>query len=139
MNRKIIGIITAGGLSLIAGAALAQSTQANQQPPPYTSSTPQSTQNGTNPTTANGMNDNGMSGNGNADMNGSAATGNGMNSGANSGQPPASFSTLDTQGNGYLTQQDASQNSWLGMHWAQCDADHDGKVTRMEYEACSQH
>lgn len=116
MNRKIIGIITAGGLSLIAGAALAQGTQANQQPPPYTSSTPQSTQNGTNPTTDNGM-----------------------NSGARNGQPAPSFSTLDTQGSGYLTQQDASQNSWLGMHWAQCDADHDGKVTRMEYEACSQH
>lgn len=139
MNNKIISIIAAGGLSLMAGAALAQSAQANQQqPPPYTSSTPQSTQNGTNPTTANGMNDNGMNGNGNADMNGSAATGNGMNSGGN-GQTPPAFSSLDTHGNGYLTQQDAAQNSWLGMHWAQCDADHDGKVTRMEYEACSQH
>jgi len=107
MNKKIISIIAAGGLSLMAGAALAQ--QATPQNPPPTA-------------TSSGM------------ANGSM---NDMNSGATGNTPPP-FSTLDTQGNGYLTQQDASQNSWLGMHWSQCDADHDGKVTRSEYDACSQ-
>ena len=129
MNKKIISIIAAGGLSLMAGAAFAQSSAA-QQPPPQ-NPPPTTSQNGmgsgTNDTGTNGMN--GMN-NGNA----------GMNTGANgaSGTTPPPFSSLDTQGNGYLTQQDASQNSWLGMHWAQCDADHDGKVTQSEYDACSQ-
>ncbi|HEX7129983.1 MAG TPA: hypothetical protein VF217_07910 [Rhodanobacteraceae bacterium] len=108
MNKKIISIIAAGGLSLVAGAAFAQSSSAQQSPPP--TPPPASTS--------------GMSG--------------GMNSGMSSSTTPPPFSTLDTQGNGYLTQQDASQNSWLGMHWSQCDADHDGKVTRSEYDACSQ-
>lgn len=108
MNKKIISIIAAGGLSLVAGAAFAQSSSAQQSPPP--TPPPASTS--------------GMSG--------------GMNSGMSSSTTPPAFSTLDTQGNGYLTQQDASQNSWLGMHWSQCDADHDGKVTRSEYDACSQ-
>ncbi|HEX6613141.1 MAG TPA: hypothetical protein VF022_04665 [Rhodanobacteraceae bacterium] len=108
MNKKIISIIAAGGLSLMAGAAFAQSSSAQQSPPP---SPP--------PATTSGMSS-------------------GMNSGMSGSTTPPPFSTLDTQGNGYLTQQDASQNSWLGMHWSQCDADHDGKVTRSEYDACSQ-
>ncbi|HEX6612688.1 MAG TPA: hypothetical protein VF022_02335 [Rhodanobacteraceae bacterium] len=107
MNKKIISIIAAGGLSLMAGAAFAQSSaqQAPPQNPP--------------PATTSGMNSS-------------------MNSDMSSSTTPPPFSTLDTQGNGYLTQQDAAQNSWLGMHWSQCDADHDGKVTRSEYDACSQ-
>jgi hypothetical protein len=110
MNKKIISIIAAGGLSLMAGAAFAQSSSAQQAPP----ETPP-------PASTSGM---------------SGSMSGGMNSGSTTTPPP--FSTLDTQGNGYLTQQDASQNSWLGMHWSQCDADHDGKVTRTEYDACSQ-
>jgi hypothetical protein len=119
MNRKIISIIAAGGLSLMAGAAFAQSSSAQQEPqqtPP-----PATTQGGMNSGMNSGMNESGMS-----------------NSAGASNAAPLPFSSLDTQGNGYLTQQDASQNSWLGTHWAQCDADHDGKVTRTEYDACSQ-
>lgn len=129
MNNKIISIIAAGGLSLMASAAFAQSSSA-QQPPPQ-NPPPTTSQNGMQGGTGQNGTDNGM---GNSGMN------NGMNSNAtgNSGTTPPPFSTLDTQGNGYLTQQDASQNSWLGMHWAQCDADHDGKITRSEYDACSQ-
>jgi hypothetical protein len=120
MNKKIISIIAAGGLSLMAGAAFAQSSSAQQ-------STPQNPP----PTTSSGSMSSGS-------MNGSMNSGSsGMNNGSTGTTPPP-FSTLDTQGNGYLTQQDASQNSWLGMHWAQCDSDHDGKVTRSEYDACSQ-
>jgi hypothetical protein len=120
MNRKIISIIAAGGLSLMAGATFAQSSSAQQEPqqtPP-----PATTQGGMNSGMNSGMNESGMSNSA---------------SGANN-TAPLPFSSLDTQGNGYLTQQDASQNSWLGTHWAQCDADHDGKVTRTEYDACSQ-
>jgi hypothetical protein len=119
MNKKIISIIAAGGLSLMAGAAFAQSSSA-QQPPPQNPP----------PATTSGMSSGGMNG-----MNNGTAGMNGANGNATT---PPPFSTLDTQGNGYLTQQDASQNSWLGMHWAQCDSDHDGKVTRSEYDACSQ-
>jgi hypothetical protein len=127
MNKKIISIIAAGGLSLMAGAAFAQSSSAQQ-------STPQNPP----PTTSSGsMSSGSMNGSASGSMNSGTS---GMNNGANgsSGTTPPPFSTLDTQGNGYLTQQDASQNSWLGMHWAQCDSDHDGKVTRSEYDACSQ-
>lgn len=121
MNSKIISIIAAGGLALMTSAAFAQSSTAQQAPPqnPPPTTTQNGMQNGAN---QNGM-DNGMNGMSNAN--------------GNSSTPPP-FSTLDTQGNGYLTQQDAAQNSWLGMHWSQCDADHDGKVTRAEYDACSQ-
>jgi hypothetical protein len=111
MNKNIISIIAAGGLSLMASAAFAQSSSGQQYPP---------TQNPPPASTSGGMNSGTMG-----------------NSSTSTTTPPP-FSTLDTQGNGYLTQQDASQNSWLGMHWSQCDADHDGKVTRSEYDACSQ-
>jgi hypothetical protein len=97
----------------MASAAFAQSSAAQQSPP----------ENPPPPATTTGMS--GSAGMDNGSMNSSSTT-------------PPPFSSLDTQGNGYLTQQDASQNSWLGMHWAQCDADHDGKVTRTEYDACSQ-
>ncbi|HXS73209.1 MAG TPA: hypothetical protein VN725_04135 [Rhodanobacteraceae bacterium] len=134
MNKKILGIIAASGLSLTAGAAFAQSSTA-QQPPPTTmqngarqTGTPQT---GMQPQS--GMNDNGMNSASGSGMNGNGMSGSGMQSAT-----PPSFSTLDTQGNGFLTQQDAAQNSWLGSHWAQCDADHDGKVTRSEFDACSQ-
>ncbi|HET9836413.1 MAG TPA: hypothetical protein VFP88_08745 [Rhodanobacteraceae bacterium] len=108
MNKNIISIIAAGGLSLMASAAFAQSSSAQQYPP---------SQNPPPASTAGSMNSSTM---------------------GNSTTTPPPFSTLDTQGNGYLTQQDASQNSWLGMHWSQCDSDNDGKVTRSEYDACSQ-
>ena len=114
MNKNIISIIAAGGLSLMASAAFAQSSSAPQYPP---------TQNPPPATTTGGMNS------------GSSNMGSSANS---STTTPPPFSTLDAQSHGYLTQQDASQNSWLGMHWSQCDADHDGKVTRSEYDACSQ-
>ncbi|MGN6313396.1 MAG: hypothetical protein ACTHMO_06525 [Rhodanobacteraceae bacterium] len=114
MNKKIISIIAAGGLSLMASAAFAQSSASQQQYP--------QTQNPPPATTSGGMNSGGMS---SGSMGSSSTT-------------PPPFSSLDTQGNGYLTQQDAAQNSWLGMHWSQCDANHDGKVTRAEYDACSQ-
>jgi hypothetical protein len=36
----------------------------------------------------------------------------------------------------YISKDDAAQDTWLNSHFVQCDTDHDGKVTRAEYEAC---
>ncbi|HJU27502.1 MAG TPA: hypothetical protein VJ722_12565 [Rhodanobacteraceae bacterium] len=47
------------------------------------------------------------------------------------------FDSLDASHQGYLTRQDAAADSWLASHFAQCDADRDGRVTRPEYTACS--
>ena len=40
---------------------------------------------------------------------------------------------------GYVTQQDAQRDPWLGTHFSACDSDHDGKLTQQEYTQCTQH
>jgi hypothetical protein len=50
---------------------------------------------------------------------------------------PPDFATLDATGMGYLTQQQASADPWLQAHFAACDANHNGQVTRAEYAACA--
>jgi hypothetical protein len=40
---------------------------------------------------------------------------------------------------GYITQQDAQRDAWLGTHFSACDSDHDGKLTQQEYTQCTQH
>ncbi|HEY3520567.1 MAG TPA: hypothetical protein VGK80_05940 [Rhodanobacteraceae bacterium] len=47
------------------------------------------------------------------------------------------FDSLDRSHQGYLTRGNAATDSWLASHFAQCDADRDGRVTRAEYTACS--
>lgn len=39
---------------------------------------------------------------------------------------------------GYVTQQDAQRIPWLNQHFAQCDANGDGRITRDEYSRCRQ-
>lgn len=39
---------------------------------------------------------------------------------------------------GYITQQDAQRVPWLSQHFAQCDANGDGRITRDEYSRCRQ-
>lgn len=39
---------------------------------------------------------------------------------------------------GYITQQDAQRSPWLSRHFAQCDANGDGRITRDEYSRCRQ-
>lgn len=122
MNMKFTNLIVAVPLTLAAGAAYAQSasqypqtsqgTQGNmaspQQTPPYQSRTPPPA--GT-----------------------SGSQGN-MPAGS---APPTPFDSLDTSHQGYLTRQNAATDSWLASHFAQCDPDRDGRVTRAEYTACS--
>ncbi|HKE46554.1 MAG TPA: hypothetical protein VKB52_00695 [Rhodanobacteraceae bacterium] len=50
---------------------------------------------------------------------------------------PPDFATLDKSGVGYVTQEQVGYDSWLRTHFAACDADHDGQVTRNEYAACT--
>ena len=50
---------------------------------------------------------------------------------------PPDFATLDTNGVGYVTQEQLGYDAWLRTHFARCDADHDGQVTRSEYAACA--
>jgi hypothetical protein len=50
---------------------------------------------------------------------------------------PPDFATLDKTGVGYVTQEQLGYNAWLRTHFAACDADHDGQVTRDEYAGCT--
>jgi len=50
--------------------------------------------------------------------------------------PTTSFNDL-AGSKGYITQQDAQRDSWLGAHFSACDANHDGKLTQQEYAQCT--
>jgi hypothetical protein len=50
---------------------------------------------------------------------------------------PPDFGTLDPTGLGYVTQQQAMSNQWLSSHFAGCDTNHNGQVTRQEFMTCS--
>jgi hypothetical protein len=50
---------------------------------------------------------------------------------------PPDFNTLDIGGVGFVTQQQAAGNPWLGKNFSLCDVNHDGQVSRGEYAACS--
>jgi hypothetical protein len=67
-------------------------------------------------------------------------SGNNLVSESNSGQMKNTnpeFDTLDTKKHGYLLADDVKTNKWVTANFAHCDSDHDGKVSRKEYGACS--
>lgn len=39
---------------------------------------------------------------------------------------------------GYVTYQGAQHDPWLASHFSECDTNHDGHVTRQEYDQCRQ-
>jgi hypothetical protein len=53
---------------------------------------------------------------------------------ANASRPD--FSKLDTKNHGSVTAADVRNNAWLSKNFSRCDTDHDGTLTRAEYEAC---
>jgi hypothetical protein len=53
---------------------------------------------------------------------------------ANASRPD--FSTLDTKNKGSVTAADIRNNAWLSKNFSKCDTDHDGTLSRAEYEAC---
>ncbi|WIG55348.1 MAG: hypothetical protein OJF61_001134 [Rhodanobacteraceae bacterium] len=57
--------------------------------------------------------------------------------GGTTGGPTTPFDVL-AGSKGYVTQQDAQRDAWLGAHFNACDANHDGKLTRQEYAQCAQ-
>jgi len=61
-------------------------------------------------------------------------TSNGGMKQANAARPD--FSTLDTKNKGSLTAADVRNNAWLSKNFSRCDSDHDGTLSRAEYEAC---
>lgn len=46
-----------------------------------------------------------------------------------------SFSVL-AGSKGYVTLREAASDPWLANHFAECDTDHNGRVTRAEYNQC---
>lgn len=48
---------------------------------------------------------------------------------------PGNFSAL-AGSKGYITQSGAASDAWLEQHFARCDTNRDGRVTRKEYEQC---
>jgi hypothetical protein len=61
-------------------------------------------------------------------------TSNGGMKQANAARPD--FSTLDTKNKGSVTAADVKNNAWLSKNFSKCDTDHDGTLSRAEYEAC---
>jgi Secreted protein acidic and rich in cysteine Ca binding region len=47
------------------------------------------------------------------------------------------FDTLDTKHQGYLRPTDVSSNKKLSTNFKSCDKNHDGRLSREEYEGCS--
>lgn len=46
------------------------------------------------------------------------------------------FDTLDTKKMGTLTADDVRANKWLSKNFTRCDTDHDGTLSRAEYDTC---
>lgn len=63
-------------------------------------------------------------------MNGQNAANCGLNNGT-----PGNFDVL-AGSKGYISKADASRSPWIEHHFAECDSNNDGKITRTEYEAC---
>jgi hypothetical protein len=61
-------------------------------------------------------------------------TSNGGMKQANASRPD--FNTLDTKKRGHLTADDVRSNTWLSKNFSKCDTDHDGSLSRAEYDAC---
>lgn len=55
----------------------------------------------------------------------------------NPANPSGRFSTL-AGSKGYVTRNGAASDAWLMRHFPACDANHDGRITRDEYDACHQ-
>ena len=53
---------------------------------------------------------------------------------ANAARPD--FNTLDTKKKGTLTAADVKSDKWLSKNFAKCDTDHDGTLSRDEYDNC---
>lgn len=49
-----------------------------------------------------------------------------------------SFDDLDAAKTGAVTMAQAKHDPWLSKNFKMCDSDHDGSVSRNEYEKCSQ-
>jgi hypothetical protein len=47
------------------------------------------------------------------------------------------FNSLDRNTKGYLTSDDVSADPFMSQNYAKCDADHDGKLTWMEFKSCT--
>ncbi len=110
-----------------ASAGCSHNGNGQQEGPPSNASTqlPQ-----TPPYASNGT----AAGNGTA---GTASTAGGMAPAGSAAGPTSSFDQL-AGSKGYITQQDAQRDSWLSGHFSDCDANHDGRLTRQEYALCMQ-
>lgn len=49
----------------------------------------------------------------------------------------SSFDSLDKSRHGYLTMSDVSENKKLSASFKTCDKNHDGRLSREEYNSCS--
>lgn len=58
--------------------------------------------------------------------------------GARKGAQPKPFEELDLNQAGHLVLDDARRDAWLSAHFAQCDVDGDNKVSRAEYDRCTE-
>lgn len=59
------------------------------------------------------------------------------NSGGRSGDD-GMFARLDRSHHGYLTRDDVAADSYLATNFDRCDANHDGRLSRMEVSTCLQ-
>ena len=123
MKRKIIFVLT---LLLGSGYAIAQDTTSNQS---TTDSRGGSTGSGDKSGNADGTR-----GTPNGSPPGTSASRMGGETGDEGGS--GVFDSMDTNHRGYLTPTDVASNKQLTHRFKNCDTNHDGQLSRDEYNAC---
>lgn len=118
MQRHHLSILAALPVALLfACAAGAQTTPAQPpqpMPPPPPPTAPPQSQNGMPP---------------------SQGQAQGMQQGSSRSSGAQEFTELAGR-KGYVTRSEAASDPWLAQHFAQCDRNHNGKVTRSEFRHC---
>src|SRR5579863_4713006 len=137
MKRPILFLTSVACAALLCASTIASAQNSSNTPTPGassngnnldTSSKSPNVDPATSPTTAGQDKSHGN------DMVSPNGTSNGGMRQADASRPD--FSTLDTKNKGSLKAADVKGNAWLSKNFSRCDTDHDGSLTRAEYEAC---
>lgn len=129
--------VAAFGLSVATAYVVAQTTNP-QASPPTTTSPPITTPPNTTPPPADTMGSQGRQAGMQDRTMGTGTMGNRLDRGmAGSQGMHTPFDKLDTMHRGYVTKDGVGKDRWLAQHFATCDGDHDGHLTRTEYSGCT--
>jgi hypothetical protein len=128
--------VAAFGLSVATAYVVAQ-TANPQASPPTTTSPPITTPPNTTPPPADTLGNQGTQGMQDRTTR-SGTMGNRLDQGmAGSQGMHTPFDKLDSAHRGYITKDGVGNDRWLAQHFATCDGNSDGQLTRTEYSGCT--